>query len=338
MASVRARRPRFLLTSALAFALASALALASANSLSLEEYLHRLQETASSLERGTGEIDPEESEWLRERLPQGLRVRDAKGGEVEVNPNALFGKDGEALRADKARERLIAHLNALKGQIPHPAEGKYSETEDWEGSRETLHALYQTREFRHLIKDRSNPWMEFLLEKLRALNRWLEEHLSGLPRVGGGWMELLVYGLVISLIILIIWWVARAFGAVGWLRGSPRMTQAAGPGASDQDRQRDWSSWREEARRRAKEGAFREAIRCLFISVLLEGHQRGWWVHEAQATNREYLARLAGRPQKREPFQGLLGHYERAWYGLGQPKEEEFRACEACVLRMGEAP
>jgi hypothetical protein len=324
---------------AFAFAFASGFAFASdsAEVLSLDEYRDRLQEAVAFLERGMGDLDPAESAWLKGRFPQDLRVRDVEGGEVQVSPDSLFGKDGEAMRGDSARASLRARLHALVGHLSVPPQTSL-ERRDWGRSRETLHELYQSRAFRHLIEERSNPWMEILLEQLRALTRWLKGHLSDLPRIGRDWVEVLVYGLIISLAILLIWWVARAFGALGWRRDSPRLEQAGTPGGWDQGRQRDWISWREEARTNALQGAFREAIRCLFISVLLEGHERGWWVHEAQATNREHLARLAETPERRRAFQGLLGHYERAWYGLRELREEEFRACEAWVLRMEEAP
>ncbi|MGD8383411.1 MAG: DUF4129 domain-containing protein, partial [Syntrophobacterales bacterium] len=91
---------------------------------------------------------------------------------------------------------------------------------------------------------------------------------------------------------------------------------------------------REEAKKKAQEGAFREAIRSLFISVLMEGHQKGWWLYEPEATNREHLSRVEGQSERREALQRLIDRYELAWYGLRQPGMEEFRDCERWVQRL----
>ena len=100
-------------------------------------------------------------------------------------------------------------------------------------------------------------------------------------------------------------------------------------------RERDWTLWRDEARKKALEGAFRDAIRSLFVSVLMEGHQRGWWMYEPEATNREHLAHVEGPKERREALQRLIDLYEKAWYGLGQPGREEFQESEQCLRQIG---
>jgi len=65
-----------------------------------------------------------------------------------------------------------------------------------------------------------------------------------------------------------------------------------------------------------------------------EGHQKGWWVYEPEATNREHLARMEGESERREALQRLIDRYELAWYGLRQPGMEEFKDCERWVQRL----
>ncbi|NIR13962.1 MAG: DUF4129 domain-containing protein [Desulfobacterales bacterium] len=122
------------------------------------------------------------------------------------------------------------------------------------------------------------------------------------------------------------------FGPVGW-----RWKYASAPTTppvAKTSLERNWRSWREEAKKKAQEGAFREAIRSLFISVLMEGHQERWWLYEPEATNREHLSRVEGQSERREALQRLIDRYELAWYGLRQPGMEEFRDCERWVQRL----
>ena len=97
---------------------------------------------------------------------------------------------------------------------------------------------------------------------------------------------------------------------------------------------RDWEHWRDDARRQASQGAFRDAIRSLFVSALMEGHQKGWWIYEPEATNREHLARVKGPEQRQEALKRFMDLYERAWYGLGRPGEAEFQQSETYLQRI----
>jgi hypothetical protein len=130
--------------------------------------------------------------------------------------------------------------------------------------------------------------------------------------------------------ILIIW-IIRLFGPVGWRWRQPRV---ALPTSIQTSSEKGWREWRDEADKKAQKGAFREAIRFLFISVLLEGHQKGWWLYEPEATNKEHLARFEGDSDRREPLQRLIESYELAWYGLRQPGRQEFQDCEHWAKSM----
>jgi hypothetical protein len=104
------------------------------------------------------------------------------------------------------------------------------------------------------------------------------------------------------------------------------------------DPEKDWLTWRGQALSKAQRGAFREAIRSLFVSVLMEGHHRGWWIYEPETTNREHLARVEGPAERRQALRKLTELYERSWYGLGHPGREEFRKCQEWLEQMGAPP
>ena len=90
----------------------------------------------------------------------------------------------------------------------------------------------------------------------------------------------------------------------------------------------------ENAQKYVLKGAFRDAIRYHFVSVLMQGHEQGWWIYEPEATNREHLNRMGEHSERREALKRLTEIYERAWYGLGNPAKEDFHACEQCLFRM----
>jgi hypothetical protein len=136
---------------------------------------------------------------------------------------------------------------------------------------------------------------------------------------------------VLILGAILIVWVNRLFGPVAWRWKHP----SADPSVSFRSpSEKDWWAWRGEANKKAREGAYREAIRFLFISVLMEGHQKGWWIYEPEATNREHLARVEDHAERRKALQRLIERYELAWYGLRQPGEKDFQDCEKWVHQM----
>ena len=139
-----------------------------------------------------------------------------------------------------------------------------------------------------------------------------------------------MYVVIIVAGIFLLLWIIRSFGPTGWRKKSPTI---ASPHFQERQ-ERHWRSWRQEALQQADNGAFREAIRCLFVSVLLEGHQNGWWVYEPHTTNREHLRRIEEKPQTQRAFKELMEIYERAWYGIGQPDRKDYEACQMQLKEM----
>jgi hypothetical protein len=306
--------------------------LAHGETLTTENYLTRMQEVMASLESSQGKLATSEVDRIEERFPQELKVLDVQGAEVEVDRASLLRWLDEAKQNPEGRKRLLDHLRALVEQLSKQDDPLPFGSEAWGERRALLDEVYRAREFRNL-KERKPPWWWEKIQTLfENLGRWLEDHLPALGSIQGSWVQKLFYVVVLVMGAVLLVWIVRAFGVAGWRKRSPALTaRRAGP-----PRERDWTSWRREAGRRAQEGEYREAIRCLFVSLLLEGHQRGWWVYEPQATNREHMHRLAGGSVRQEAFRRMMEMYEWAWYGLGRPNDENYRACVAWVKRMEE--
>ena len=302
-----------------------------AESISVAEYRLRIQESLAHLKEGEGEIGPEEISWFRQNFPPDLVVEDSSGQRFLVDRKDLFRWIKDAEDSPQGRERCAAYQQALLQEISWRTGETFSEGSPWDEYRTLLDEVYRGKEFNYLRKREEPAWRRYIASLIESFGMWLKNHLGFLGSMGAGWIVYVAYGIVLLLGAILIIWIIRLFGPVGWRW---KYARALPSPATKKSSERNWQSWREEAKKKAQEGSFREAIRSLFISVLMEGHQKGWWLYEPEATNREHLSRVEGQSERREALQRLIDRYELAWYGLRQPGMEEFRDCERWVQRL----
>ncbi len=302
-----------------------------AETLSLNDYRAHISQTINYLQSRQGAIKHEERVWMRKKFPPGLSVQYDHGGAIPVDRNGILSWIRKAEDSAQGRDRLIVHLQALLGQLTWQRRSPTSHTLSWNQCRNVLEHIYTRKEFRHLRETWNPPWQAFIRDFLATLGRWLSRILPSINKVPGDWIQYPVYALVLILCGLLVRWIFRSTGSGSW---HWRQQSTIKPLPAPKTREKDWKAWREDARQKAKTGSFREAIRALFISVLLEGHQRGWWTYEKESTNREHLARVEGPLPRRAALQNLIVLYESTWYGLAQPDEEDYRAGEKWVGQM----
>jgi len=295
------------------------------------EYRARIQDYVALLEQREGELQPEESYWFNERFPPDLAVRDVTGEGYLIDREDFLRWIQDAEDSPEGRDRLVAYQKTLLNQISWEAKGTFQERGGWEEYRTILDQIYTGKEFSKLAKKKTPPWQKYLREFFAALGKWFEEHLKFLGGIQGDWIFFATYSTLLVLATILIIWIMRLFGPVGWRW---RQQRVASPASIQSSSEKGWREWRDEADKMAQQGAFREAIRFLFISVLVEGHQKGWWIYEPEATNREHLTRIETTSDRREPLQRLIESYELAWYGLRQPGRQEFQDCEHWAQRM----
>lgn len=300
-----------------------------------EEYRGRIGECIAILKAGEGRVGTEEASRIRGRFPPGLTVRTVEGEAHPVDRGGLLDWVRKGRESPEGRGQALAHLQALllqtdrvPGRAPPRAAG-------WKEGRARLDEVYRSEEFGHLRERTPPPWKAFFLRLLERLGKWLEENRPGLGRLAGPWSEYVVYGILLLSGLAGMIWILRRFGPVGWRWRRTAVRPVSTPVGS---REREWTHWREEAMELAAGGAFRDAIRSLFVAVLLEGHQRGWWVFEPESTNREHLGRVEGPAERREALRRFIDLYERAWYGEGNPGKEAFQACQDCRRRIEATP
>ncbi len=303
-----------------------------AETISSQEYRTRIQKAIECFKTQEGEILPAEESWLKETFPEELYVQDKNGETILLNCRDIFLWTDKSEETEQNREQFIIHLRTLHQQLSVTLECQEEITQNWDQRQKALHEIYRLKEFRHLKKKKKPFWTKYIEDALGALGKWIKDNIGVLDNISTD-LELalyIFYGVVLALSIAIILWIARLFGWSGWqtkeLKAQIRSLK--------QDKKLDWAAWREEAQKRAAEGTFREAIRSFFVSVLMQGHEQGWWIYEPEATNREHMTRMGSRSDKHDALKGLIDIYERAWYGMGNPGRDEFQACEQCLHQL----
>jgi hypothetical protein len=295
------------------------------------EYRTRIQDYVALLEQREGKLQSEETYWFNKRFPPNLVVQDNSGEGFLVDREDFLRWIQKAENSPEGRDEFIAYQKTLLKQISSEAEGRFQQKANWEECRTFLDKIYSGKEFTKLAKNKPPPWQKYLREFIAALGKWLKEHCKFLGGIQGEWLFYASYGILLVLTTILVIWIIRLFGPVGWRWRRPRIDL---PPSIQTSSDKGWREWRDEAEKKARQGAFREAIRFLFISVLLKGHQEGWWLYEPETTNREHLARVAGNSARREPLERLIESYELAWYGLRQPGRQEFQDCQHWAKTM----
>lgn len=302
-----------------------------AETISLAEYRFRIEDSLKRLEAKNGKMQTEESSWFLENFPPDLVVQDVEGELFPVDRSGFLHWIQEAEDSPNGRDSLKAYQEALLEQISWGRAGLLLEKRFWDEQRNVLKDVYAGKEFRYLHKRYDPVWKERIRRFIEAVTNWLEDHLDFLGGIQANWVRYLLYGVVLILGAILIVWISRLFGPVGWRWKQPSADPLVTLRSASE---KDWWAWRGEANKKAREGAYREAIRFLFISVLMEGHQKGWWIYEPEATNREHLARVEEHAERRKALKRLIDRYELAWYGLRQPGEKDFQDCEKWVCQM----
>ncbi len=301
------------------------------SALSLEEYRSSIREALSRVESAKGPLKSQECAFLDEHFHPRLHVNTKSGEAVQVDNGSLLLLVKESQETDQGRETLIARLKALRDQISFVDKAIPLSEERWDESHARLGKVFSAKEFQDLEEVKDPPWMAFLMEVLKKVMEWLGRHHSGI-NVSGQWMEYVFYGVILGGVFLLVLWILRSFGPVGWrfrdLKIKPDLERKAS--------RMDWQALREESRNKGGKGSYREAIRLFFISVLMEGHERGWWVYRREATNREHLSGVEGSTERREALGKMIQVYENAWYGHESPGKEALLQC-AEWLRLIEA-
>ena len=160
-------------------------------------------------------------------------------------------------------------------------------------------------------------------EELGQLGRRI---MAALPKVSRGVWQPLAWFLIVAaaaslLAILLYRFVVSRLKA----RAAPGPPPAVIP---PQFAARDPADLQRQAARLAEAGSFREAIRLLYLSALVQLHRARLLTQHEVRTNWEALRAMGGRPAVHEPLSHLTAIVDRVWYGHQPAARDDYDRCQ----------
>ena len=301
--------------------LTGAITAAQSSPISLDEYRRQL---AGIVERVDSLRDhPENAATVESSIPEQIEVRTSSGA-ITVDNSDLKAGLTEFAKADAKKRawmlpQIQEYLDALRRGAasfdrPQPA-----------GARDQLAAILAQREFRNR---RGPSAKDVLLAKLfgwliRMLNR-----LSVAGNAGFSWFQLVIYGIIVgALAVILIWTLRRLRGRRG--EDSPREIVPFAPSA------RSWHAWLAEARSRAQQQDWRNAVHLAYWAGISFLEEHGSWKPNRARTPREYLRLVGARTPRYPALAALTRQLERVWYGYSDAGESDFNEALAQLEKLG---
>ncbi len=290
--------------------------------LSTPQYIEQLQ----SWENHVAELasGPQKAPEFRDSLPDAVTVHTARG-DVTVDLNFLRDALNRFLTATaEAKPNILAsagtRLKAMR------AEGELYEQPDRadDATRKRLDEILSAREFDRvrgpsaleLFKQRVLAWIRNLLRKINPK----------IPDVQdlGQWF---------------VWGVIALAGAIAgvWLYRVSQQTMGTGKREilPFMPSGRNWREWMADARARASQGEWRDAIHFGFWAAVSRLESEGVWPPDKTRTPREYLNAIPGSNLSKEPFAAMTRKFEASWYGSRPTTEVDFAQFAAYLERLG---
>jgi hypothetical protein len=91
---------------------------------------------------------------------------------------------------------------------------------------------------------------------------------------------------------------------------------------------------RQAAARSAEQGAYRTAVRYLYLAALLTLQERRLIPRDPSLTNRELLTRAPAHHPIRAPLGEVVAVFDEVWYGLREPDVAAFQRYQHVVHEL----
>jgi hypothetical protein len=155
---------------------------------------------------------------------------------------------------------------------------------------------------------------------------WIERIFHGVGQIGemapwiGRLLEWLLFvGAAVGVVVFVLRSLQRQRLRVSLAEGAAKAT------AWD----REGTDWAKLAEGFASEGAWRDAVHCLYWAAIVTLEGRRAWRHNPTRTPREYVRLLKPGSAQQQGLRGLTQIFERVWYGLREAKAEEYARARA---------
>jgi hypothetical protein len=291
-------------------------------SLSTLQYIEQLQ----GYENQIAELAsaPQKAVTFRDFLPQALTVQTARGemavdlgflrdalnryltGTAQTKPNILADA-GTRLKAMRAEADLF--------EQPGRAD---------DATRKRLDEILNSREFDRV---RGPTALELLKQRIQAwLGKLLRKINPKIPDVQdlGQWFVWGMIALAAAIAGVWLYRISRQNMGIGKREIFPFMPSG-----------RNWREWLADARARAAQGEWREAIHFGFWAAVSRLESEGVWPPDKTRTPREYLNAIPGSNLAKEPFAAMTRRFESSWYGSRPTTEADFAQFSDHLERLG---
>jgi hypothetical protein len=156
----------------------------------------------------------------------------------------------------------------------------------------------------------------------------LISYLPAVPRWLGTVLQWLFYPAALLVIFLALILILKRF------RKLPSRKRDYGVTVEPQSRA-DPELIKIEAHKWSQKGDYRQAIRCLFLSLLLYLDKMGLLTYDPGKTNGQYLGEVhKGMAKEAETFASLTLLFERKWYGMEESSEQDFYQYEQAFASL----
>ena len=298
---------------------------AAANSLSLAEYRQRLAYLETSVDSLPDH--PELALKMESELPESESVT-VDEREISVSYRELKGDLVKLARAEASQQpglaaQIRSYVKALAAEAaaynePPPADQR---------SRARLEEILARREFKSV-----KPAAGYFDTWKARFIRWLSRVLGRLFRfsLGSrfGVMQVVAYGVAGGAIAMLLIWIVMRLRRPEEDLG-PREIIPFSPSA------RGWRAWLGDARARAQQKDWRDAIHLAYWAAIAFLEEQGAWKPNRARTPREYLRLVGARTPQHPPLAALTRKFERVWYGGLPAGETDFQETVGELERLG---
>jgi hypothetical protein len=301
--------------------LTGAQARAQTSPISLDEYRRQIDGIAERVDSLRDR--PENAAEVESTIPQQIKVH-TSAGEITVDNSDIKAGLTEFIKADsQKRARLLPQIQDHVHALSQGA-ATFDRTQS-PGARDKLAAILTHREFRNLQGPSAK---DVLLAKIFG---WLVRMLSRISVAGNAgfnWFQVVIYGIIAGALTVILVWTLRRLRGRREEDASREIVPFAPSG-------RSWHAWLAEARSRAQQQDWRNAVHLAYWAGISFLEEHGAWKPNRARTPREYLRLVGARTSRYPALAALTRQLERVWYGYSDAGESDFNEALAQLEKLG---
>jgi hypothetical protein len=284
------------------------------------------REQLQSYENQVAEItsEPQRAYTFRDSLPETLTVQTARG-DMAVDLGFLRDALNRYLTATaEAKPNILANASRRLKAMRAEAELYEQPGRADHATRKRLDEILSAREFDRvrgpsaleLLKQRILAWIGKLFKKISP-------KVPDIQDLG----QVFVWGMIaLAAGIAGVWLYRISQQNAGFARREiiPFLPSA-----------RNWREWLADARARAAQGEWRDAVHLGFWAAVSRLESEGVWPPDKTRTPREYLNAIPGSSSSKEPFAAMTRKFEASWYGSRPTTEADFAQFTAHLETLG---